>query len=110
LKKRPVIRFTANSDVTRRIAADLAAKFQGENELFHFRVNGPHPVLFILDRKFATLRCALCAVCCVRCALCCGDFWILMDLRFAHMHEQHSHSIIRSFESLSRCDLTARKE
>jgi hypothetical protein len=25
-----------------------------------------------------------------------------MDLRFAHMHKQHSHSIIRSFESLSR--------
>jgi hypothetical protein len=24
-----------------------------------------------------------------------------MDLRFAHMHKQHSHSIIRSFESLS---------
>jgi hypothetical protein len=37
----------------------------------------------------------------LRCALC-GDFWILMDLRFAHMHKQLSHSIIRSFESLSR--------
>jgi hypothetical protein len=29
-------------------------------------------------------------------------FWILVDLRFAHMQKQFSHSIIRSFESLSR--------
>ncbi len=63
------------------------------------------------------VRCALCAVCalfalyalCALCALCalyalcalCCDFWILTDLRFAHMHEQFSHSIIRSFESIS---------
>jgi hypothetical protein len=53
----------------------------------------------------ALLRCVRC-VCCVLCAaalcaLCalCGDFWILMDLHFAHMHKQHSHSI-RPFESL----------
>jgi hypothetical protein len=38
----------------------------------------------------------------VRCALC-GDFWILMDLRFTHMHKQHPHSI-RLFESISLCD------
>ncbi len=44
------------------------------------------------------------ALCAVRCALW-GDFCILMDLRFAHMHKQHSHSIIRSFEPLSLCDL-----
>ncbi len=25
-----------------------------------------------------------------------------MDLRFAHMHKQHPHSIVRSFESLPR--------
>jgi hypothetical protein len=55
--------------------------------------------LFIFLFNFGTftaLHCALCA----RCALC-GDFCILMDLRFAHMHEQFSHLIIRSFESLS---------
>ncbi len=28
-----------------------------------------------------------------------------MDLRFAHMHKQHSHSIIRSFESISPVSL-----
>ncbi len=37
---------------------------------------------------------------CVHCAI----FRILRDLRFAHMHKQHPHSI-RSFESLSHCDL-----
>ncbi|GAM24344.1 hypothetical protein SAMD00019534_075190 [Acytostelium subglobosum LB1] len=49
LKKKPIIRYSANSELTKTVAEAVARSMQTERELFEMRKS--EPILLILDRK-----------------------------------------------------------
>ncbi|KAM9970538.1 hypothetical protein ACTFIW_008487 [Dictyostelium discoideum] len=50
LKKKPVIRYSSNSDTTRYLAEKITERMNRDRDLFDFRRQG-EPLLLILDRK-----------------------------------------------------------
>lgn len=51
LKKRPVIRYEANSRMAKRLAGEVQYNIENEPSLFDFRRTDTPPVLLVLDRK-----------------------------------------------------------
>ncbi|EEB08723.1 vacuolar sorting protein Vps45 [Schizosaccharomyces japonicus yFS275] len=51
LKKNPVIRYDANSDMCLKLAGQISYTIQQELQLFNFRKSDVDPLLLILDRK-----------------------------------------------------------
>ncbi|CAK4664416.1 unnamed protein product [Aphanomyces euteiches] len=51
MKKKPIIRFVKKSEMTEKLARDVATRMQHEDGLFDFRQPSVAPVLLILDRK-----------------------------------------------------------
>lgn len=51
LKKRPLIRYQKNSNMAKRLATEIQAQIQQENQLFDFRRPDTPPILLLLDRK-----------------------------------------------------------
>ncbi|OQR99928.1 hypothetical protein THRCLA_06328, partial [Thraustotheca clavata] len=51
LKKKPIIRFAKKSEISEKLARDVAMRMQHEDGLFDFRQPSVAPVLLILDRK-----------------------------------------------------------
>jgi len=51
VKKKPTVRYQKKSDLTYRIAQEIARRMNSESELFHFSSPATPPLLLILDRR-----------------------------------------------------------
>ncbi|POW07876.1 hypothetical protein PSTT_07955 [Puccinia striiformis] len=51
LKKKPIIRYSKLSKMSKKLGQELLYQIQSEPQLFDFRLTHPSPVLLIIDRK-----------------------------------------------------------